>query len=143
MEGGLTGDGWLRPNLSLSDTQQVFFFLLIDFDLPTIEVSLENGNDIGSRIGDQQVSGLAVEAMPMSVIGQGRDDDQAQRKALSATTPEQWADGFVAELMRATGGKDSSALPRNGVVLTHLFGRPQILAVDAPPAAARLSFRQS
>ena len=143
MEGRLTGDGLFRPNLSLSDTQQIFLFLLIDFDLPTIEVSLENGNDIGSRIGHQQVSGLAVEAMPMSVIGQRRDDDQAQRKALSATTPEQWADGFVSELMRATGGKDGSALPGNGVVLTHVFGSSQILAVDAAPAAARLSFRQS
>src|SRR5215468_10438980 len=142
MEGGLTGDGLFRPNLSLSDTQQIFFFLLIDFDLPTIEVSLKNWNDIGSRIGNQQVSRLAVEAMPMSAIGQRRDDDQAQREALSTTTPEQWADGFVAELMRASDGKDGSALPGNGVVLTHLFGCPQILAVDAPPAAARLSFRQ-
>src|SRR5215469_8640511 len=142
MEGGLTGDGLFRPNLSLSDTQQIFFFLLIDFDLPTIEVSLKNGNDIGSRIGNQQVSGLAVEAMPMSAIGQRRDDDQAQRDPLSATTPEEWADGFIAELMRASGGKDGGALPGNGVVLTHLFGRAQILAVDAPPAAARLSFRQ-
>src|SRR5215468_113200 len=143
MEGGLTGDGLFRPNLSLSDTQQIFFFLLIDFDLPTIKVSLKNWNDIGSRIGNQQVSGLAVEPMPMRAIGPRRDDDQAQRKALSTTTPEQWADGFVAELVGASGGKDGSALPGNGVVVTQLFGCPQILAVDAAPAAARLSFRQS
>src|SRR5439155_72647 len=81
------------PDLSLADTEQIFFVLLIDFDFPTIEVGLEHLNHIGSRIGDQQVSGLAIEPMPVSVIGQGGDDDQAEGPALGGATPENRADG--------------------------------------------------
>src|SRR5262252_335790 len=143
MEGRLTGDGFFRPNLSLSDPQQIFFVLLIDFDLPTIEVGLEDLNDIGGRIGNQQVGRLAVETMPMSVIGQRRDDNQTQRAPLSATTPEERANGFVTELMRTASGKYGGALPRNGVVLAHLFGGSQILAVEARSTSARGRFRQS
>src|SRR5690348_13263724 len=143
MKGKLTGDGFFRPNLSLFDTKQIIFVLLIHFDLPTIEISLEDLNDIGGRIGNQQVSGLAVETMSMSVIGQRRDDDQAQRASLSATTPQERADRLETELMRTASGKDGRALPGNGVVFTHLFGSAQILAIEAWPTSARGRFRQS
>ncbi len=109
------------PDLSLADTEQIFFVLLIDFDFPTIEVGLEHLNHIGSRIGDQQVSGLAIEPMPVSVIGQRGDDDQAEGPALSAAPPENRADGLVTQLMRTAGGKDRGLLPGDGVIFAHLF----------------------
>src|SRR6266705_1779344 len=129
MKGRLMRDGLFGPNLGLADTQQVFFFLLVDFDFPTIEIGLEDLNHIRGRIGDQQISGLAIETMAMGVIRQRRDDDQAQGSPLSAPTPENRTDGLVTQLMRTTGGKDRGSLPGNGVILTHLFGSPQIFTV--------------
>src|SRR5213594_673136 len=131
------------PDLSLADTEQIFFVLLIDFDFPTIEVGLEHLNHIGIRIGDQQVSGLAIEPMPVSVIGQRGDDDQAEGPTLSAATPENWADGLVTQLMRTAGSKDRGSLPGDGVIFAHLFRRAQIFTVRTSSSPARLSFRQS
>src|SRR5258708_22720904 len=143
MKGRLMRDGLFGPNLRLADTQQVFFFLLVDFDFPTIEIGLEDLNHIRGRIGDQQISGLAIEAMAMSVIRQRRDDDQAQGSPLSATAAENRTDGLVTQLMRTTGGKDRGSLPGHGVILTHLFGSPQIFTVEASSSSARLGFGQS
>src|SRR5437870_5093758 len=81
--------------------------------------------------------------MPMSVICQRRDDDQTQRSPLSATTPENRAEGLVTQLMRTTGGKDRGRLPGNGVILAHLFRRSQIFTVEAAASPGRLSFRES
>ena len=88
MKSRLVRDGLFGPDLSLADTEHIFFVLLIDFDFPAIEVGLEHLNRIGSRIGDQQGSGLAIEPMPVIVIGQRGDDDQAEGPALSAAPPE-------------------------------------------------------
>src|SRR5690349_18967480 len=111
MKSRLMGDGLFGPDLSLAHAKQVFFFLLIGFDLPSIKVSLQDLSRIGVGIGDQQVGRVAIEAMTMSVIGQWRDDDQPQRVALSATTPENGANGFVSELVATAGCKDRGALP--------------------------------
>ena len=88
MKSRLMGDGLFRPHLRLTDTEQIFFFLLIDFNFPTIEIGLKDLNHIGGRIADQQVSGLTIETMPVSVIGQRRDNDQTQGAPLGATAPE-------------------------------------------------------
>src|SRR5262245_7572487 len=118
MKSRLMGDGLFGPNLGLANAEQVFLVLLIDFDFPAVEVGLEDLDDIGSWVGDQQVSGLAIQAMAVSVIGQRRNDDQAQGVTLSATTPEHRADRLVTQWMRTTGSKDRGALPGNGVIST-------------------------
>src|SRR5439155_12877682 len=143
MESRLMRNRLFRPNLGLADTEQIFFVFLIDFDFPTIKVSLEYLNHIRSRIGDQQVCGVAIETMAMSVIGQRGNDDQAQGALLSAAAPENRTDGFVTQSMRTAGGKDGGVLPGNGVIFAHLVRSRHIFTVAAPPSTARACSRQS
>src|SRR5262245_3920618 len=81
--------------------------------------------------------------MPMSVIGQWSDDDQPQRSALSATTPKNGPHRLITQLVSTTGSKYRGALPRNGVILAHLFWSAQVFTVGRSSASTGWRFRQS
>src|SRR5262249_30787006 len=143
VKSGLTRYGLFGPDLSLADAKQILFVLLIDFNFPSVKVGLQDLNEVGVGIGHQQVCRIAIEKMAVSAISQRCNDDQTQRPSLSATTPEQGADGLVRQLMATASGKDGGVLPRDGVIFAHLFGSCEILTVSGTTPPARWSFRQS
>jgi hypothetical protein len=56
--------------LSLSNTEEILLFLLVDLDLPAIEVSLQSLSHVDLGIADQQIGWASIECMSVSPVAQ-------------------------------------------------------------------------
>src|SRR5437868_3409899 len=59
-ESRLAGNGFPRSELSRTDTQSVFLFAMINFDLPAVGIGLEKFASASAHIGCEQVSRIAI-----------------------------------------------------------------------------------
>lgn len=111
-------------DMGVSGANEVFFVAKVDLDAPAPKVALEEFFETHVRVGAEEIGGLAVKesgAFAQSVAEWG-DDNKPQGQVGSGLAPEDWAEGFDAELVMATGGEGTDGLPGNGVVGTKGFG---------------------
>lgn len=66
MEGWLPHHGGIRPDLGLPDSQQVFLFLLIRLDLPSIEIGLQGLGHVHGGITDQKIGRPTIQRVSVS-----------------------------------------------------------------------------
>ena len=101
-EGGMAWYRLRRTYLSLAHAQEVLFVSMIDLDLPSVEISLNQSRCIGTgsiRVGGQQVSRVAIVGTCVrgELIGHGSDNEQPQSSGASAAFPQDALDLFIAE----------------------------------------------
>jgi hypothetical protein len=90
-QGRLFGDRARIPQLGLAHPQGVLFFAVIDFDVPAVEIDLQQLGGGTGPVGAQQIGRLAVvPACTLAfAIGGGRDDEQAQGAGAAPALPQQ------------------------------------------------------
>ena len=113
-----TGDGFWRPNLTLGDADERFFIAVVTLDLPTINVSLNDGLKGKIDVGADQEGGLAVEDLGSfgKAVTKRLDDNQTQGKIRTGLAPEERGDGFALDLLDLAGDETFDCLKGNGVV---------------------------
>src|SRR5271155_1541198 len=105
---------------------------MVDFDLPTIEVDLQ---ELAHRPGDdcsEQESGPAIipTATLQFAITSGSDHQQTEQPLACAPLPEDPADFFVFHLTAFSAVKDFGGLPGLGLVEPHLLGSKLFYPVE-------------
>src|SRR2546425_11199213 len=80
-EDRLLGDRDRIPQLGLAHTQRVLLVAMVDFDLPAVEIDLQQRTRATPQVGGQQIGGVSVVAPGTLAfaVGRGRDDEEAQR----------------------------------------------------------------
>src|SRR5206468_4959247 len=136
VESRLTRDSVFRPDLRLPNTQQVFFFFLVGFDFPTIEIGLQSFADVSGGIANQQIGLLAIQKVTVGAILERFDYNQAQRVGPSSALPQHALHGFVAKIMLLSRGKNLTALPRHRFILSKLLGSRKRFAIPILPPFA-------
>src|SRR5580704_9468327 len=78
----------------------IFFLAMIDFDLPTVKIDLQQRLDGTGEIGRQQIRRIAViHALALGlVVGRWRNYNHPQRARLGAALPQYALDFFIANL---------------------------------------------
>src|ERR1035441_2424298 len=108
---------------------------MIDFDLPTVEVDLQQLLDGMLEIGGQQESRLAIiqlAALTLAV-GSGRHYQQSQWAPARAALPVHPGHLFVAYFSPPAPIEDFGLLPSPLLILPHLLGSEFLGAVKAAP----------
>src|SRR3989442_152917 len=96
----MTGHGFGGADLSLSHAQNTFFITMIDLDLPSIEINLNERSGATVQVCHQQVSGLPVvdARMRRKLVRLGSDYNQAQLSSAAATFPKHPLHWFVPDV---------------------------------------------
>src|SRR5262249_54207832 len=131
---GLARYSSLGPDLSLSHPEEILLFLLVDLDLPAIEVSLQSLSHVDLGIADQQIGWASIERMSVSPVAQWANHDQAHGASPRTYFPKDRRQGFVVQGMFFASGKYALMLPRHGCILAQLFWSRQgfsVLSVSA------------
>src|SRR5262245_35356507 len=136
MEGGLARYSSLGPDLSLSNTDEILLFLLVDLDLPAIEVSLQSLSHVDLGIADQQIGWASIECMSVSPVAQWADHDQAHGASSRPNFPKHRRQGFIMQGMFFASGKYALMLPGHGCILAQLFWCREGLSVFSVSAFA-------
>src|SRR6266487_904464 len=122
VESGLALNGDIRPYLCLPDSQQVFLLLLIGLDLPAIEISLQGLRNRHRRVTDEQIGRQTIERVSVSMISQGADDDQSHGARPCRTTPQNWSNRLIVQLVPLASRKDGALVPGGGFILSQFLG---------------------
>ena len=95
----LTRNGARRPDLRMSNAKDGFLISVVDFDLPSVKVALDQLPDWTADIGGQQIAWLPVidGSIPRHLIGKGGNDNQPQFSSACSTPPEDRFDEFVTD----------------------------------------------
>ena len=96
---------------------------MVDFDLPAVEVDLQQGASGVLQIGGEQVGRLPVvefAAFPFA-IGGGSHDEEAERDATGTSAPVDVQYLFVADLAALAPVEELGLLPSLGLILAHQF----------------------
>src|SRR5258708_1690683 len=106
---------------------------MVDLDLPTVEVDLEElahrpVDDRGYQVGRPTV--IVTTTEPFAIAG-GSDHQQTQRALASSALPEDPGDFFVLHLATFSAIEDFGGFPGSGVVQPDLLGSELVLAVEA------------
>ena len=135
-EDGLPRHRFLIPQLRLAHAQSVLFLAVIDFDLPAVEINLNELGRGGFQVGGQQISRLPIvepAAFAFS-IRCGRNDNEAQGSAARASLPIDFLDLLVAHATLFSPIVRPGALPGEGLVLADGLGSEFFRGVKTPPA---------
>ena len=97
---------------------------MIDFDLPSVEIDLQEGLCVVEEIGGEQIGGISIIQLAALAFaaGSGRNDDEPQRLSACATLPIDKIDLFVAHDAPFASVEDFGGVPGDGVVFAHLLG---------------------
>src|SRR5208337_395940 len=106
---------------------------VVDFDLPAVEINLQELFGGSLQVSGQQVSRLAVvESTAFTfAIGGGSDDQQAERDASCTPAPVHLGHFFVADLAPLAPVEQLGLFPGPGLILAHLFGGERLGVVEA------------
>src|SRR5262245_10334079 len=106
---------------------------MIDFDLPTVEIDLQEGTGRGGHRGGQQIGRFAiVEAAAFAFAVRSRSNhEQTHRTSARSSLPMNSGEVFVTNYAPITAIKDPGLFPGQSIILTHLFGSELDLVVEA------------
>ena len=110
-------------DLRLTHSQPRFLFAKVDFDIPTLDVALQQNEQIQERVGTDQKSWLPVEqlrAFPQA-ISQRRNHHQLERVLQAGGAPQQILQDFDPQAMMDAGDGDLDVLPGHGFIGPQLF----------------------
>ena len=135
-EGGSGLDRALATDLCLADAQQSFLVAEIDFDVPALEVSFNDGAGIELLVGADQKGRIAVEqpGTPAQAISERSDDDQLQHAVGTGRAPHQAGAALAAHFMGSAVTSEGEGFP-GGIVGADLFGRGSGRSVGESSAA--------
>src|SRR5215470_12807855 len=131
----VTGHRLLVAYLGFTDSQNVFFITMIDFDLPSIKTGLDQQLDRGIEIGGQKISWLAVVGARVfgKLVGHRGDYYQSQSPLPGSALPQHAFHLFVSYGAPFASHIDTHPAPRT-VLLAHLFWGEDLLIVFAAGA---------
>src|SRR3954453_14432237 len=111
--------------LSLTDTESIFLFAMVHFDLPAVCIGLQKLARGSVHVGRQQIGWIAISfsAPPRYPIRNGRKNQQPQHLFATARAPQDIADLFIAHLAPLASIENTCFLPGNRLILANLFGR--------------------
>lgn len=91
---------------------------MVTLDLPTINVSLNDGVKREIEVGADQESGLAVKKLGAfgETVAKRLDEDQTEGAIRTGLAPEERGDGFDFDLLELSGNETIDRLKRNRVV---------------------------
>ena len=130
----LFGYGVDIPQLGLSDAQGILLVAVVDFDLPAVEVDLQQLGGGVLQIGGEQIGRLAVVefAAFAFAIGGSSDDEEAERDLAGAAAPIDLRHLLVTDTAALASVEQLGLLPGVGLVPTDLFGGKGGEGVKAP-----------
>lgn len=108
----------------MSDAERVLFLAVIDFDLPSVEIDLQEGLCVIGEIGGEQIGGVSLMQLAALAfaIGRGRNDDEPQRQFARASSPVEVIDLFVGHDAPFAAAEEFGGAPGDAVVFAHLLG---------------------
>src|SRR5512135_2573012 len=98
-QSGLSRYGRGRPDLSLSDAKDGFFIPMVDLDLPTIKVTLDQVPSRAVNIGRQQIARLTIisRCVGRKPIWDWSNDNQPQLPSAGSSPPKNSFHDFVTD----------------------------------------------
>jgi len=105
--------------LPFGDAEKRFLVAVIAFDLPAIDVGLEELLEVEVGIGADEEGGLAVQQASTGAesLADRFDDHQHQRSVGSGLGPKHGPEDFNLEVARLAGGVATDGLKGNRIVL--------------------------
>src|SRR6476659_4595111 len=97
--------------LGLSDPEGCFDLAVVDLNLPTVEVGLQQNGSGAVQVRGEQEGGFAVILAFAAVVRHGRDQQQTQGSPAGAAAPEHRGDLFISDIAPLSAVKDSNLLP--------------------------------
>lgn len=124
LELGLAIDRSGITRLCLSYSDDAFFIVVIDLDLPAVDISLHDGLQVQVWIGANEEGWFAVEEFgPFAqAIPDGFDYDQKQRFIVSGFTPEDGAKDFDLEVPDLSDREAGDFLKGDLVIAQYFLG---------------------
>src|SRR5262249_804554 len=118
-----TGDGKSRRDLSLTDSEDGLFVAMIQLNLPTVEVMLQQFFGGSFQIRAQQISRIAVIDVRMNrhFVRDRGDNDQSKSSLCSTASPEHVIENFVAKFAAFGTEVHWGLFPRQSSRLAHAF----------------------
>src|SRR5262249_14170062 len=119
-----TWNGKRRPDLGVANGENGLFITVVDFNLPAVEVMLQQFLGGSFQVGAQQVSGLAVidAGMNRHFVRDWGNNDQPQQPGCRSASPEHVIQDLVLELAAFTAEVDAGLFPRQSLRLQDVFG---------------------
>jgi hypothetical protein len=119
----------------LPGADDLFFVAVVDFDVPSPEVVLQELSEGEVWVCADEIGRSAVKraAVVGGAISKGPDDDELQRHVGTGFTPEHGDESFDLELACFPGGKSVDANPRDIRVLPQLLWSWREIAIEATP----------
>src|SRR5436190_22030141 len=102
---------------------------MIHFDLPAVEVDLDECLSRGFEIIGKKVGRIPIGPAVRRFVRLRSDDNQPQRSFATAAPPEHTAHLFVTDGAKLASVEDAGLAPGDGVILTDLLGSEAIRAV--------------
>ena len=128
----ISGDGERRSrfhrydvsHLRLSHAEERLLIAEVHFNVPALEVRLDDLAGVQSGVGANEKGGVSVEKLRAfaQAVGKWRDDDQLQNLLDSGRAPHHVLPPFEAQRMRYAGMSESHALPGFRIVGAELLG---------------------
>src|SRR4029077_16877360 len=106
------------------DAQGILLFAMIDFDLPAVEIDLQQLLGGTAQVAGEQVSRVAI-IQPFALtlaVGSRRDHDHPQRTLSGTALPINLGDLLIANVPPRSTIEDLGRLPAAVFVLAHLLG---------------------
>jgi hypothetical protein len=115
---GLPINGLRVARLRLSDPDNAFFVVVVDLDLPTVDVSLDKSFNVQARIGADEEGWFAIQELGAlaQAIPNGFDDDKKQWFIMPSFAPEDWAEDYDLEVTNLSHGKTWNLLKRDRII---------------------------
>ena len=128
--------------MRISDAQGVLFFPVINLDLPTVKITLQQQLRFSLVVGTQKISGLAVVSFGIhrKLIWLRGYHQKTKPAGTRPFLPEHVIHLFVTDISPCASKVDPAFLPRDGIILTNRFGRKLFFAVFA---SANLRYREA
>src|SRR5208282_1405654 len=120
----LFGYGVDVPQLGLSDAQGILLVAVVDFDLPAVEVDLQQLGGGVPEVGGEQIGGLTVVefgAFPFAIGGR-RHDEEAEGNLAGAPPPMDLRYLFITDAAALASVEQLGLFPGVGLVLPDLLG---------------------
>lgn len=131
-------------HLGLAHPQQRLLVAEIAFDVPTVDIALDNLVRTRVWVGGDEKARAAIEILSLGghAVAQRSDHNQLQGVVLSSRPPAQASEGLDANLVLFAADLDRDRLPGDGLVGAQLLGSRSLFAINPAPALGVLRFWQ-
>ena len=124
----------VSPDLSVSDTNGILLFTMINLNLPAIKITLQQHPGIALSVGAQKIGRIAVipfgiHRCPVRLRG---NHQQTKRAGSRPPLPQNIENLFVPNVAPCSSEMNPARLPGDRLILSNRFRRKPLFAVLAP-----------